>query len=201
MTVSFIINLQFRMISPKNGFNLALPDGKQCFVGKYQIEVQDFQVLLHYIQISCSWSYYHSKLRSDKHICLRESSNRVKFSIWVQCFYSASTTRVAVVPDISIRPWRPILARECSSNARERVAVSFTIIYYINAYLPHAREFSAYARECITRKLSVASGPVQNANKWDLEATEGWTGPCIISPTPRIVYIYIYIYPMDRYSM
>ena len=39
---------------PKNGFNLALPDGKQCFVGKYQIEVQDFQVLLHYIQISCS---------------------------------------------------------------------------------------------------------------------------------------------------
>ena len=50
-------------------------------------------------------------------------------------------------------------ARECSSNARERVAVSFTIIYYINAHLPHAREFSAYARECITRKLSVASGP------------------------------------------
>ena len=32
-------------------------------------------------------------------------------------------------------------------------------IYYINAHLPHAREFSAYARECITRKLSVASGP------------------------------------------
>ena len=31
---------------PKNGFNLALPDGKQCFVGKYQIEVQDFQSLL-----------------------------------------------------------------------------------------------------------------------------------------------------------
>ena len=51
------------------------------------------------------------------------------------------------------------MARECSSNARERVAVSFTIIYYINAHLPHAREFSAYARECITRKLSVASGP------------------------------------------
>ena len=39
------------------------------------------------------------------------------------------------------------------------MAVSFTIIYYINAYLPHAREFSAYARECITRKISVASGP------------------------------------------
>ena len=41
----------------------------------------------------------------------------------------------------------------------ERLAVSFTIIYYTNAHLPHAREFSAYARECITRKLSVASGP------------------------------------------
>ena len=34
-----------------------------------------------------------------------------------------------------------------------------SFIYYINAHLPHAREFSAYARECITRKLSVASGP------------------------------------------
>ena len=43
------------------------------------------------------------KIRSDKHICLRESSNRVKFSIWIQCFYSASTTRVAVVPDFSSR--------------------------------------------------------------------------------------------------
>ena len=44
------------------------------------------------------------------------------------------------------------------------MAVSFTIIYYINAHLPHAREFSAYARECITRKLSVASGPGQMFN-------------------------------------
>ena len=43
----------------KEWIQLALPDGKQCFVGKYQIEVQDFQVLLHYIQISCSRSYYH----------------------------------------------------------------------------------------------------------------------------------------------
>ena len=38
----------------KEWIQLALPDGKQCCVGKYQIEVQDFQVLLHYIQISCS---------------------------------------------------------------------------------------------------------------------------------------------------
>ena len=48
-------------------------------------------------------SYYHIKLRSDKHICLRESSNRVKISIWIQCVYSPCTTRVAVVPDFSIR--------------------------------------------------------------------------------------------------
>ena len=34
-----------------------------------------------------------------------------------------------------------------------------SFIYYINAHLPHAREFSAYVREHITRKLSVASGP------------------------------------------
>ena len=80
------------------------------------------------------------------------------------------------------RSWRPILARECSSNARERVAVSFTIIYYINAHLPHAREFSAYVRECITRKLSVASGPAHKS-LFDLPTTkvcDPQDSPCFV---------------------
>ena len=34
-----------------------------------------------------------------------------------------------------------------------------TLIYYTNAHMPHTREFLAYAREHITRELSVASGP------------------------------------------
>ena len=34
-----------------------------------------------------------------------------------------------------------------------------SFIYYTNAHLPHAREFSAYAREHINRKLPVASWP------------------------------------------
>ena len=48
---SILFNLQFHMIYPKNGFNLALPDGKQCFVGKHQIKVQGFQSLLQIISI------------------------------------------------------------------------------------------------------------------------------------------------------
>ena len=89
-----------------------------------------------------------------------DAKGKLFLCLW--CVFSSQLgdTNVTANED---RPWRPILARECSSNARERLAVSFTIIYYTNAHLPHAREFSAYARECITRKLSVASWPEQGS--------------------------------------
>ena len=106
----------------------------------------------------------HITLRSDKHICLRESSNRVKFSIWIQCFYSASTTRVAVVPDFSSRDCHahsPVSYCRLAASTMGGVAEAFSPrlsslfclfvrirdydvtvekIQYLNAYL---HEFSA----------------------------------------------------------
>ena len=82
------------MILPKNGFNLHYRMGSNVLLEniKSKFKIKFFSITSRYLII-----------RSYKHICLRESSNRVKFSIWIQCFYSASTTRVAVVPDFSSR--------------------------------------------------------------------------------------------------
>ena len=49
-----------------------------------------------------------------------------------------------------------------------------SFIYYINAHLPHAREFSAYARERITRKLSVASSPARDSVSISISISKGF---------------------------
>ena len=125
------------MIKPKNEFNLHYRMGSNVLLEniKSKFKIFKFFSITSRYPVTIILSYYHIKLRSDKHICLRESSNRVKFSIWVQCFYSASTTRVAVVPDFSSRDCHahsPVSYCRPAASTMGGVAEAFHLGYLVS---------------------------------------------------------------------